>query len=285
MDYVVGHYGVSERRACQVIRQHRSSQRYASCKDPQAALRARMREIAQSRVRYGYRRIQVLLRREGWQVGKALVCRLYQEQRLQLRSELPKRRKTVVTRRQAYVASRPNQAWAMDFLADQLVNGERFRALTVVDVFTREAFAIVVGQRLRGSDVVEACNRIVAVRGAPVRIFVDNGSEFSGRMLDLWAYHHKVKIDFSRPGKPTDNCFIESFNGSFRDECLNLHWFESIGDARRKVEAWRREYNESQPHQSLNEQTPEAFARGALSSALQAGHQQSETKPTAGPRN
>lgn len=119
----------------------------------------------------------------------------------------------------------------MDFVADQLADGRKLRALTVVDVFTREALCIRVGQRLRGEDVVDACNQIVAQRGAPARVFVDNGSEFSGRLMDLWAYHHGVQIDFSRPGKPTDNCFVETFNGSLRDECLNVHWFESLEDA------------------------------------------------------
>ena len=148
----------------------------------------------------------------------------------------------------------------MDFVADQLVNGVRFRALTIVDVFSREALAIEVGQHLRGEHVVDTCNRLVAQRRAPKRIFVDNGSEFSGRLLDLWAYHHGVRIDFSRPGKPTDNCFVETFNGSLRDECLNVHWFESLEDAKAKIEGWRRDYNESRPHQALNEQTPAEFA-------------------------
>lgn len=165
-----------------------------------------------------------------------------------------------VTRRERYVPKRSNQAWSMDFVADQLGNGTRFRALTIVDVFTREALAIEVGQRLRGEDVVGVCNRLAAQRGSPVRIFVDNGGEFSGRIFDLWAYHHKSQIDFSRPGRPTDNCFVETFNGSLRDECLNVHWFETIDEARAKIEAWRVEYNESRPHQSLKELTPREFA-------------------------
>jgi putative transposase len=148
----------------------------------------------------------------------------------------------------------------MDFVADQLVDGTKIRILTIVDVFTREALCTRVGQRLRGEHVVEVCNRLVASRGAPVRVFVDNGSEFSGRMLDLWAYHHRVQIDFSRPGKPTDNCFVETFNGSLRDECLNVHWFETLEDAVEKVEAWRVEYNESRPHQALGELTPARYA-------------------------
>jgi putative transposase len=269
VDYIVSHYGTSQRRACKIVQQHRSIQWYRSRKDPRLALRARMRELSQIRVRYGYRRIQVLLRREGWSADRTLIYRLYREERLQLRSKLPKRRKMVVTRRDVYVPKRANQAWAMDFVSDQLTNGERFRALTIVDVFTREALAIEVGPRLRANHVIEACNRIAAIRGAPVRVFVDNGSEFSGRLLDLWAYHHKVRIDFSRPGKPTDNCFIETFNGSLRDECLNVHWFESIDEARAKIEAWRSEYNESRPHQALKEKTPTEFASWARALPLQ----------------
>jgi putative transposase len=273
VDYIVAHYDVSQRRACQLVHQHRSIQWYRSRKDPRLALRTHMREIAQVRVRYGYRRIQVLLHREGWRAGKTLIYRVYREERLQLRTKLPKRRKMVVTRRDVYVPKRPNQAWAMDFVSDQLTNGERFRALTIVDVFTRESLAIEVGRSLRADHVIEVCNRIAAIRGAPVRVFVDNGSEFSGRLLDLWAYHHKVRIDFSRPGKPTDNCFIETFNGSLRDECLNVHWFESIDDAKAKIEAWRHEYNESRPHQALLEQTPAEFARRAKTSELQLEYQ------------
>ena len=260
VEYVHGHYPVTRRRACRLVQLHRSVFYYRSVKDPKLALRGRMREIARTRVRYGYRRIHVLLRREGWTLGRNQVYRLYTEEALQLRSKLPKRRKMRVTRRERFTPRRPNDAWCMDFVSDQLTNGQRFRALTIVDVFSREALAIQVGQSLRGEHVVDVCNQLVAQRRAPKRVFVDNGSEFSGRLLDLWAYHHGVQIDFSRPGKPTDNCFIETFNGSLRDECLNVNWFESLEDAKEKIEGWRRDYNESRPHQALNEQTPAEFA-------------------------
>jgi putative transposase len=260
VNYVVDHYRTSRRRACRVVQLHRSNAYYQSRGDPKIALRSRLRELAQTRIRYGYRRLHVLLRREGWSLGKDQTYRLYTQEGLQLRSKRPRRRKMLVTRRERYVPKRPNQAWSMDFVADQLVDGTKLRALTIVDVFTREALAIEVGQRLRGEDVVGVCNRLVAQRGAPVRIFVDNGSEFSGRIFDLWAYHHKAQIDFSRPGKPTDNCFIETFNGSLRDECLNVNWFETIDEARATIEAWRVEYNESRPHQSLEDLTPREFA-------------------------
>ena len=260
VDYVVAQHATSQRRACQIVRQHRSGQRYRSCKDPKTALRARMRELSRIRMRYGYRRLHVLLKREGWVLGKQQAYRLYNEEGLQLRAKRPRRRKMLVARRERHVPKRPNQAWSMDFVADQLVNGASIRALTIVDVFTREALSIEVGPRLKRHDVVAVCNRWVAQRGAPVRVFVDHGLEFSGRLFDLWAYHHKVQIDFSRPGKPPDNCFIETFNGSLRDECLNRHWFETLDEARRKIEAWRVEYNESRPHQGIGEMTPREYA-------------------------
>lgn len=276
VDYIVSHYAIAHRRACRIVRQHRSVDFYRSRLDPRTALRARMRELAQVRMRYGYRRLHVLLCREGWAVGRELAYRLYTEEGLQLRSKRPRRRKMAISRRERYVPKRANQAWSMDFVADQLSDGTRLRALTVVDVFTREALCIRVGLRLRAEHVVEACNELVAKRGAPARVFVDNGSEFSGKMLDLWAYHHGVQIDFSRPGKPTDNCFVESFNGSFRDECLNMHWFDSMQDAKEKIEAWRVDYNESRPHQALQDLTPMEFAERARVLRSSIGSQQPE---------
>ena len=144
----------------------------------------------------------------------------------------------------------------MDFVTDSLFNGRRFRALTVVDNFSRECLAIEVGQKIRGEDVTRVMNRLRAARGVPRSIYVDNGPEFISKELDKWAYENKVTLDFSRPGKPVDNAFIESFNGSFRDECLNVNWFLSLDDAEEKIEFWRREYNEWRPHSSLDNLTP-----------------------------
>jgi len=239
---------------------NRGTYRYQSHKDPRTELRLRIREIAQARVRYGYRKILVLLRREGWKVGKYLVYRLYKEEGLTLRQRLRRRRRVAVHRRERRKPTAPNQVWSLDFVADQLADGRRFRALTVVDVFTRESLAIEVGQSLKGEDVVKALNRLQAQRGAPKMLFCDNGSEFSSQAMDLWAYQNGVRIDFSRPGKPTDNAHVESFNGTFRQECLNAHWFTTLREAQEIIEAWRREYNESRPHRALGERTPNEFA-------------------------
>jgi len=221
----------------------------------------RIREIAQSRVRYGYRKIRALLNREGWDVGKYLVYRLYKEEGLALKKMRPlRKRRAVKHREERFLANGPNQAWSIDFVADQLQDGRRFRALTIVDVFTRESVAIEVGQSLKGDDVVRTMNQLKSKRGVPKLLFCDNGSEFTSQAMDLWAYQNGVKIDFSRPGKPTDNAFVESFNGTFRAECLDAHWFTDLNEAKRLIEAWRNEYNESRPHRSLGERTPNEFA-------------------------
>jgi len=264
--YVTSCHGYSERRACALTRQHRATQRKPSRRDPRTALRLRMREITQTRIRYGYRRVLTMLRREGWSIGKKLAYRLYCEEGLVLRSKRPKRRKMAVHREARCQPKRVNEAWSLDFVHDQLSNGQTFRALTVVDIFSREALAIEVGQRLRGEHVVEVLNRLVRQRGGPKYLFADNGAEFTGQLVDLWAYHHGVRIDFSRPGKPTDNAFIETFNGSLRDECLNLHWFETIGEAKSLIEAWRLDYNESRPHMALGNKTPLEYALFAVPS-------------------
>ncbi len=149
--------------------------------------------------------------------------------------------------------------WVMDFVSDQLFDGRRFRALTVMDLFTRECLAILVGQSIRGEDVAGLLGRLVVLHGPPKRIQTDNGSEFISKALDRWSYIHGVTLEFSRPGKPTDNAFIESFNGSFRDECLNVHWFLSLGDAQEKIEKWRWDYNNFRPHSSLGDVPPRTY--------------------------
>jgi putative transposase len=233
-------FGVSERRGCAALRFHRSSQRYRSSRDDQAPLRLRIREIAAVRVRYGYPRIHILLLREGWAVNRKRVYRLYRLEGLSLRRKRPRRHVTAARRLEREVATRSNQQGSMDFVSNALFDGRRIRALTLVDNDTWEALTIVVDGGIRGEHVVQAVEQIAAHRGAPERIRVDNGPEFVSKALDRWAYERGVTLDFSRPGKPTDNGFVESFNGRLRDECLDTHWFLSLEDARSKIEGWRR---------------------------------------------
>jgi putative transposase len=253
-------YGVSERRACGLIHQPRTTQRYQSIRDDRAELRIRLRDLARSRVRYGYRRLHILLKREGWQVNHKLVYRLYIEEGLQMRTKTPRRHKSCQVRRERPRAARTNESWSMDFMADQLFDGRRFRLLTIVDNFSRESLAIRAGQRLTGDDVVAVLEAVANERGAPQSIRVDNGPEFVSRSLDWWAYFNHVELDFSRPGKPTDNAFIESFNGKFRQECLNQHWFLSLEDAQERINHWREDYNVNRPHSALGDSTPHEFA-------------------------
>ncbi len=237
-----------------------TTHQYKNKKDEQAVLRMRIRDIATARVRYGYKRIHVLLRREGWQINHKRVDRLYCEEGLNLRVKRPKRRVSAAHRVAMDQAQSINERWSMDFVSDGLYNGRRFRALTVVDNFSRECLAIRADQDIKGQQVVEVLNRLKFTRGLPSSIQVDNGPEFISKALDKWAYENGIILNFSRPGKPTDNAFIESFNGSFRDECLNVNWFLSLSDDKKKIEEWRVEYNNWRPHSSLNNMTPEEFA-------------------------
>ena len=247
---------VSIRRACSVLPASRSSYHYKSRRPSQASLRKRIREIAETRVRYGYRRIHVLLRREGWQVNAKRVYRLYTEEGLQLRNKTPKRKVSAKLREARCPPTASNDVWSMDFMSDQLFDGRRVRILTIVDAYTRVSPAIDVRHSYRGTEVVETLERVTKIYGKPKTIRVDNGPEFISKELDLWAYMNDVELDFSRPGKPTDNAFVESFNGSFRAACLNASWFLSLEDARSKCEAWRRDYNEVRPHSSIGNKAP-----------------------------
>ena len=259
-------YRVSERRACALVGLARSSHRYQSTKDRQAALRMRLKELAAIRIHYGYRRLHILLRREGWGVNAKRIYRLYREEQLGLRRRTPKRRVSCRTRVDRPEATHINDCWGMDFMSDELFDGRPIRLLTIVDHFTRESLAIDVGQRLRGRDVVAALERLSTERSLPKTIRVDNGPEFTSKALDQWAYANRVVLDFSRPGKPTDNALIESFNGSVRAECLNENWFLSLDDAKEKIESWRRDYNEQRPHSALGNLAPREFASSGQAS-------------------
>ena len=256
VDEMRGDWNVSIRRACHVFLLDRSTYHYKSRRPGQAALEQRIKDICQTRVRYGYRRVHVLLRREGWHINQKKTRRIYRELGLQLRNKTPKRRVKAKLREDRRKATRPNETWAMDFVHDQLATGTKLRVLTIVDTFSRFSPAVEARFRFSGADVVEVLEKVCNEVGFPATIRVDQGSEFVSRDLDLWAYQRSVTLDFSRPGKPTDNAFIESFNGKFRTECLNAHWFMSLDDARRKCEAWRRDYNEERPHSAIGNKVP-----------------------------
>ena len=258
-------YAVSERRACVACGLPRSSHRYQSIRDDRAEIRMRLRDLAATRVRYGYRRLHILLQREGWRVNQKLVYRLYCEEGLTIRSKRPRRHRSSQMRQEHQPTSRLNERWSMDFMAEQLYDGRRLRILTLVDNFSRESLMLQVGRRFTGDHVVAALEDVARERGVPKTIQVDNGPEFISKSLDLWAWSHGVQLDFSRPGKPTDNPFVESFNGKFREECLNQNWFLSLSDAQEQIDTWRRDYNYERPHRALGGRTPHEFA------ALQGG--------------
>jgi len=261
IDELRDRYRASLTQTCALLKMSRSLYAYQSVARDTSALVMRIKEIATARVHYGYRRVHVMLKREGWQDNHKRVYRLYQQEGLSLRLKRPKRNKSARLRQPKHLVTAMNQIWSMDFVADALFDGRRLRALTVVDNYTRESLAIDVGQSLKGDDVVNTLNRIAAHRGLPMTIKVDNGSEFISKVMDKWAYERGVELDFSRPGKPTDNAKVESFNGRFRLECLNTHWFLSLEDAKAKIEEWRQYYNETRPHSALKWATPSEFAR------------------------
>ena len=220
----------------------------------------RLVELARVRVRFGYRRLYELLRREGWKVNHKRIHRLYVIAGLQLNI----RRKVKRASHTRVPIARPetrNEHWSMDFVADMLDNGRRFRILTIIDNFTRECPALLTDFSLNAQKVIFCLELLKVNRGLPRSITVDNGSEFISRAMDSWAYQNKVQLDFIRPGKPVENAFIESFNGKLRDECLNTSAFLTLEDARQKVESWRRDYNTCRPHSAIGNIPPEEFVR------------------------
>jgi putative transposase len=223
------------------------------------SVRARLRELAALRKRFGYRRLYVLLRREGVLVNHKRVYRLYREEGLSLRRR-KRKRLTSEGRGPGEAATEPNQVWSLDFVSDATAPGRRLKLLTLVDTFTRESLAIEVDTSISGERMARVLDRVIAARGAqPAEIVMDNGPEMTSRALDQWAYERGVRLRFITPGKPVQNAFIESFNGRLRDECLNLNWFWSVVDARQIVEAWRRDYNQARPHSALAGLTPEEY--------------------------
>lgn len=260
VSWLQGEYGTSQRRACRALGMHRATCRYEARREDGRVIRQRLRCLAEERPRFGYRRLHDLMRREGLAVNHKRVYRLYRLEALAVRRK--KRKRVAHGRRQPLARpTAPNQRWSMDFLCDQLADGRRFRILTVLDELTRESLALEVDTSLPGQRVTRVLDRIAEKRGYPQVIVMDNGPEFTSRALDAWAYEHGITLAFIEPGKPTQNAYTESFNGKFRDECLNMHWFLSLTHTRRVTEAWRYDYNHVRPHSSLGRIPPAEFAR------------------------
>lgn len=251
-------FGRSIRRACGLVGLWWSGYAYQPRRSDDTELRKRIREIAETKRSFGSPRVYDRLRREKWTVNHKKVERIYREEKLSLR--LRKRKKmAAVPRIELPKPDRPGVCYAMDFIHDRLAYGRKFKALTIVDVMSKESPAIEVDTSINGERVCQVLDRIFESRALPEAIMVDNGPEFSGKALDAWAFERGVKLLFIQPGKPVQNAFIESFNGRFRDECLNENWFISLEEAKVIIEAWRKEYNEDRPHSSLDNLTPMEF--------------------------
>lgn len=246
-------------RACGLIGISRSLYRYQAKRASDTALKDRLGELAAQKRRYGYRRLHVLLRREGWQHNAKRTYRVYHEAGLMVRKR-KRKRIAGVERIVKLPPLVPNDSWSMDFVSDGLVDGRRVRCLNIVDDFTKQCLAIEVDTSLPGKRVVHVLQRLAESRGLPKGITVDNGPEFVSKALDEWAYAVGLQLRFIQPGKPQQNAYIESFNGKFRDECLNEHWFMSMRHARQLIEEWRQDYNTQRPHSAIGYQTPDQFA-------------------------
>lgn len=257
VSYAQATYPVSERRACRLFRLSRSVQRYQPIRIDDPKIVARVKELAETRRRFGYRRIFTLLKREGIRMNQKKFRRIYREQKLSLKIRKGKKIRSM-PRAPIEAPLKSNQRWSMDFVSDQLSStGRRFRILTVVDDFTRECVLLYADFSISGQTVIR---ELEGLERSPKIFNIDNGSEFTGKAMDTWAFGKGIQLDFIRPGKPNENAFIESFNGKLRDECLNENWFLSLEDARRTIEEWRIDYNENRPHSSLGDLTPKEFA-------------------------
>ena len=252
--------GLSERRALSVVQMSASALRYAPRPDRNVALRERIVTLAQRHKRYGVGMIYLKLRQAGLPVNYKRVERLYQEAELQVRRR--KRKKVVAGERQPLLRpSRANEVWSMDFVFDRTAEGRSIKCLTIVDDATHESVAIEVERAISGHGVSRVLDRLALSRGLPKVIRTDNGKEFCGKAMVMWAHEHGVQLRLIEPGKPNQNAYIESFNGRLRDECLNEHWFPSLLHARTEIEIWRREYNEERPKKGLGGMTPSAYAQ------------------------
>jgi putative transposase len=255
---MVADYGVSERRACKLLDIDRSSYRYEPQPDEDGQLRQDLIELARQKPRFGYRRLGALLERRGHKVNHKHLYRIYREEHLAVR----RLKRKHVTRPAAPVAnlSKANQEWSMDFVSDGLATGRALRIYTLVDSFTRECLALEVDSCLSSRRVTRVLEWVIEQRGAPEAIRCDNGPEFTSRHFLAWCESHKIKTVYIQPGRPMQNGYVESFNGRFRDECLNANWFTTMADARHNIEAWRQDYNDDRPHSALGYRAPREFA-------------------------
>ena len=252
-------HGVSERRACEVLQVDRSTVRYQSKRVDDGDLREAIKRVSRERRRFGYRRIHVMIEREGHKVNHKKLRRIYAEEKLQVRRR-GGRKRALGTRKPMVLPDGPNQRWSLDFVSDAFTDGRRFRILAVVDDFTRENLALVADTSLSGLRVTRELDRVIAERGMPRTIVSDNGTEFTSMAILKWVQDTAIDWHYIAPGKPQQNGFIESFNGKLRDECLNETLFRSLRDARETLATWRQDYNWHRPHSALGNLTPIEFA-------------------------
>jgi putative transposase len=260
-------FEMSERRACRTINCVRMTMRYRSRRPDDSGLRQRLRALAHERRRFGYRRLHVLLRREGFKVNHKRLFRLYREERLTVRRR-GGRKRALGTRAPMLVPQLPNERWSLDFAADQFIDGRRMRILVVVDDCTRECLALVPDTSISGIRVARELDRLLADRGKPKMIVSDNGTELTSNAILQWADDHKVAWHYIAPGKPTQNAFAESFIGRLRDELLNETLFRSLSHTRAVLDAWRADYNTNRPHSRLGWMSPAFYAADRRSAAL-----------------
>ncbi len=249
----------SQRQACRLVDLSRTTCRYRSRRPGEEALRQKLRDLAHQRPRFGYRRLGIFLRRDGYRINHKRLLRLYRAEGLLLPRKRPKKR-LWQRPRPLLPATRPNERWSMDFVQDRLQSGRRFRILTVVDDYTRQWKASVVDTSIGGVRVVRVLDELAPSTGLPTAIVTDNGPEFTSRAFLSWAERRGIDLRFIQPGKPTQNAYVESFNGKFREECLDAHWFTTLADAQQAIQTWRTDYNEVRPHSSLDNRTPTEFA-------------------------
>ena len=260
---------VSQRQACSALNVDRSTVRYQSCRGDDMELRDAMKAVAKERRRFGYRRLHVMVERQGWQVNHKKFRRIYREEKLQVRRR-GGRKRALGTRRPMIVPDGPNQRWSLDFVSDALTDGRRFRILAVVDDHTRENLALVGDTSLSGLRVTRELDRVISERGMPGTIVSDNGTQFTSMAVLRWVQETGIDWHYIAPGKPQQNAFVESFNGKLRDECLNETLFGSLAEARSTLEEWQEDYNTHRPHSALGNLTPREFAEKRMMDKLAA---------------